>query len=374
MARLCMVPARALDDERITNQDLRALLAIGFFSSLNGKGVWASNKTMAERARLDERDFRRCVKRLATWGYVRRIERTGEGGKQLTSLTEVLLDEPVDLSGGGVGDPGGEGSATPGGEGSQHPGGGGVPAPLQTKTEERRQVSPPAAIAAVGDARERAAPPPLDRPAEAPLSLADLGESVPVAQQDPKHRICLTVAVNTGITARYGEQPTPLRWDSRSTADAAAAFEAAGVPLRWACRVLGHLARTKAPDDGTPPRSVGYFTQAVLAAWRAKQARQQAEALAGLAEGTSGALGASPGGVAGAGGVVAGLDLSGPMSEAEWLLRDAVIEARRGSREGQAVCRERGIDWTVPGDPSAVAFQALAAQQAAKQAATQAVA
>ncbi|WP_291165284.1 helix-turn-helix domain-containing protein [Gemmatimonas sp. UBA7669] len=357
------MPARVLEDDRVSPQDLRALLAIGYHASLNGKGVWASNKTLAERARMDARDFRRCVARLVEWGYVRRVERTGDAGRQLTSLTEVLLDDPLDFAGGGVTDPRGEGSVPPGEEGCRDPRGGGVPGPLQTKTEERRQISPPAAIAAVGDARERAAPPPLDPPAGEPVIVAEAGEAVTVDQQDPRHRIALCVATNVGITARYGEQPTPIRADSRSTADAAAALEAAGVPLRWACRTLRELAMTKTPGDGTPPRSVGYFTHAVIAAWRTEQARQQMAAVGDVFEGL-GTTTRRP----------VTLDLSAPMTEAEWLMRDAVIEARKGSAEGQAFCRERGIDWTRPGDPSVVAFEALAAQQAREQPPTQAVA
>jgi hypothetical protein len=125
MPRLCIMPARALDDERLSNQDLRAILAVGYHASLSGKGVWASNKTLAERARLDERDFRRCVARLIEWGYVRRTTRIGADGRQQTSFTDVVLDE----AGGGVQDPGGEGFTDPRG--------GGVPTPHQTKAEER---------------------------------------------------------------------------------------------------------------------------------------------------------------------------------------------------------------------------------------------
>jgi len=92
--RLCIIPARALDDPEMTPTCLRALLAIGRFSDRNGGGVWASRATLAEVAGVDVRHFTRAVAWLEERGYVRRRRRKRQDGADMTSLVEVLLDMP----------------------------------------------------------------------------------------------------------------------------------------------------------------------------------------------------------------------------------------------------------------------------------------
>jgi hypothetical protein len=94
MPRLCIIPARALSDERVGFQELRALAAVGYHTSLQGKGSWASHRTLAERAGMHSRNFRRAVDNLVEWGYLRSTPRYSENGAQTSNLVEVLLDEP----------------------------------------------------------------------------------------------------------------------------------------------------------------------------------------------------------------------------------------------------------------------------------------
>lgn len=104
MPNLCIIPARALTDRELTPSDLRALLAVGTFTSRDGSGVWASNATIADTAGLDERHLRRSLRTLEERGYLRRIKRPGT-----TSLLAILLDDPFT----------GEGGIRPGSEGAK---------------------------------------------------------------------------------------------------------------------------------------------------------------------------------------------------------------------------------------------------------------
>ncbi len=119
MPQLCIIPSRALADPEMTPRQLRALLAVGHFTSRDGSGVWASNATLAEVSRMDERDFRRALAELVKRGYVRKVHRTREGGGSSTAMMAILLDEP--LRGEGQNTPGGEGRFTPGEEGRSTP-------------------------------------------------------------------------------------------------------------------------------------------------------------------------------------------------------------------------------------------------------------
>ena len=94
MPSLCIIPARALDDDEMTHQQLRALLAVGMHTSRDGTGVWASNRTLAEEARLDERHLRRALAELEARGYIRRVHRTAKNGASATSVMAIVLDEP----------------------------------------------------------------------------------------------------------------------------------------------------------------------------------------------------------------------------------------------------------------------------------------
>lgn len=95
MPALCIIPARALADPGLTSRDLRALLAIGKFTSRDGTGVWASRETIAAEARLDESHYKRSLKALIEKGYVRCERRVRADGGTQTSMLSVILDDPV---------------------------------------------------------------------------------------------------------------------------------------------------------------------------------------------------------------------------------------------------------------------------------------
>ena len=99
MPNLCIIPFRALRDERIANADLRILLAIGAHTDRHGAGVWASAKTLSSEALLSRSQFFVSAARLEKFGYITRTERYSVTGTQLTSMLRVLLDEPKAATG-----------------------------------------------------------------------------------------------------------------------------------------------------------------------------------------------------------------------------------------------------------------------------------
>jgi hypothetical protein len=144
--RLCIIPARALEDPDITPTQLRALLAIGRFSDRTGGGVWASRSTLAEVAGVDVRHFARAVAWLEDRGYVRRRRRKRPDGGDTTSVLEVLLDAPAHADeietefGNGLGGEGetchgGGGETRLGGEGEICPPNDSVKRPQRTNTQ-----------------------------------------------------------------------------------------------------------------------------------------------------------------------------------------------------------------------------------------------
>jgi uncharacterized protein YdaU (DUF1376 family) len=84
----------------------------------------------------------------------------------------------------------------------------------------------------------------------------------------------IAVAANQGLTAKYGEQPSPLRASHPGSHAAAEAILSAGVPVMWARDAFYTAALGCALER--PPQSAKYFLKQVLDAWSAAQARRQA--------------------------------------------------------------------------------------------------
>jgi hypothetical protein len=102
MPRLCIIPARALSDERVGAMELRVLAAIGYHTSLQGTGAWPNTKTLAARAGMTLRNVRRAVASLAEWGYVRITARYDELGARTSNLYDIILDEELPAQARGV--------------------------------------------------------------------------------------------------------------------------------------------------------------------------------------------------------------------------------------------------------------------------------
>jgi hypothetical protein len=94
-SRLCIIPARALQDEAMTPTELRVLCAIGRFTSEDGTGVWAAAQTLADVANVHVAHLRRAVNALVERGYVARQYRYRADGAQDTNMLSILLDHPL---------------------------------------------------------------------------------------------------------------------------------------------------------------------------------------------------------------------------------------------------------------------------------------
>lgn len=128
------------------------------------------------------------------------------------------------------------------------------------------------------------------------------------------HRTALADAANRGITALWGERPTPLRWDSPGAFELTSTLADAGVSLDFAVRWIFTLASTKRPADGKPPASLKYFADATAKAWTV-QGRGPSQA--------------------------DNADTAGPDHERAF----GVLCAREGHVEWQQWCDERGYVW-----------------------------
>jgi len=98
MPDLCIIPVRALEDRTLSPRELRTLLAVGAYTNRHGRGVWASQSTMAERAGISRPQFNACVKALVEKGYLRKTRRFKENGAEITSMIDVILDDPSEAS------------------------------------------------------------------------------------------------------------------------------------------------------------------------------------------------------------------------------------------------------------------------------------
>jgi len=84
----------------------------------------------------------------------------------------------------------------------------------------------------------------------------------------------LTAAANQGITAKYGEQPNPLRFSHPGSLEVAEAVMVGGVPVMFARDAIYSAAFCCTLKR--PPSSLKYFLRQVLDAWDAEQSKRQA--------------------------------------------------------------------------------------------------
>lgn len=99
MPNLCIIPARILAMDDVSETDLRVLLAIARHADRFGANVWASAETLSGVAGVSRRSFFRSASRLIDLGVVRRTKRWKDNGEPDTSMYAVLLDEPVEAGG-----------------------------------------------------------------------------------------------------------------------------------------------------------------------------------------------------------------------------------------------------------------------------------
>lgn len=109
---------------------------------------------------------------------------------------------------------------------------------------------------------------PVPAPVPAPVEHNAGPVLAPIARSlddDEGLAVALAVAANRGITARFGEQPSPIRASSSGTMKLVELLRDNDVDAAWAVQRLEALARDATTER--PPKSVWYFGGALLDVW-----------------------------------------------------------------------------------------------------------
>jgi DNA-binding Lrp family transcriptional regulator len=93
-ARYSIIPTAALEDDRVTAQQLRILATLGSFMGKDNEGFPSQSK-IAERAKCSRQTVNKALRCLADFGYIQVIGRT-RGGLKRALRYRVILD--VNLS------------------------------------------------------------------------------------------------------------------------------------------------------------------------------------------------------------------------------------------------------------------------------------
>lgn len=245
MPGLCIIPARALEDESLTDRDRRALLAIGKFTGRDGGNVFAKRETLAQTARMDVAHFRRSLRTLVERGYVRCVHRVKADGSPATNLLSIVLDEPIP-----------EGAVLAPSSVEMDGGDGAESAPSVGATAARREGATPAPKTT-----------PYNDPTERPPATAAAGATPMRPLQQ------LAAAVNRAFDEKHGPNRNPIL--SSTGTNLLEAITAAGIPIDWAVRAVYEAALK---CDNPKVRSVEYFRDGILERWAREQARADASA------------------------------------------------------------------------------------------------
>ena len=90
-ARFSVIPARAIDDARLSRGALLVLCALGAYGDKNG-WCWPSQGEVARRIRLHRTNVGRHIAELEKLGYLEKRRQTQEGKGEVNSLYRVLFD------------------------------------------------------------------------------------------------------------------------------------------------------------------------------------------------------------------------------------------------------------------------------------------
>jgi hypothetical protein len=112
----------------------------------------------------------------------------------------------------------------------------------------------------------------LDLDQRSPINDQRISERKPTAADVSQATIDLTVAANQGISAKFGEQPTPLLAAHGKSHALAQALLDAGIPIAFAQRSVARQCQSLA----APVRSMAYFEKGIREHWAQLQAHEQA--------------------------------------------------------------------------------------------------
>jgi len=90
-ARFSIIPARAIDDSRLSRGALLVLCTLGTYGDKNG-WCWPSQGAIAKRIRLSRQGVSQYIAELVKLGYIEQRRQTREGKGEVASLYRVIMD------------------------------------------------------------------------------------------------------------------------------------------------------------------------------------------------------------------------------------------------------------------------------------------
>lgn len=92
--RFSIIPARAIEDDRLTKGDLKVLNALGVYADSETGWSYPSQQTLAEKINMTRMSVSRSIKKLSECGYIDSMNNFRENGSQSSNKYRVLFDFP----------------------------------------------------------------------------------------------------------------------------------------------------------------------------------------------------------------------------------------------------------------------------------------
>jgi len=118
--RFAIIPARAVDDPRLSRSSLAVLVTLGTYSDKAG-WCWPSVSTLAVRLGVSERQVKRSLRELEKLGYLETKRQFDSRGLEISARRQILFDSRLPSDTDDLFD-GGEEIRLIGGEPTRHPG------------------------------------------------------------------------------------------------------------------------------------------------------------------------------------------------------------------------------------------------------------
>lgn len=98
MTRYSIIPARAIEDPRLSPMDFKVLAALGTYTDKNG-WCYPSVNTLADKIHVSRSTINRSLKDLQTYGYIDTSFIFREDGSQAANKYKILVDIEEDIVG-----------------------------------------------------------------------------------------------------------------------------------------------------------------------------------------------------------------------------------------------------------------------------------
>lgn len=92
-SRFCIIPAYALEDERLTKTDLKVLNSLGSHADTKGWWCYPSQQTIADQVKVTRMSVSRSIKKLCDCGYIISRPKFRADGSQSSNAYKILFDK-----------------------------------------------------------------------------------------------------------------------------------------------------------------------------------------------------------------------------------------------------------------------------------------